>query len=54
MWVVVGDIHEKSPCFIRIGIFEAFSSLQVKAVKRKHRRACVLFIDGTTNEKKKG
>ncbi|NXM04168.1 MUM1 protein, partial [Tyrannus savana] len=26
----------------------------VKAVKRKHRRACVLFIDGTTNEKKKG
>ncbi|NXG05546.1 MUM1 protein, partial [Sakesphorus luctuosus] len=26
----------------------------VKTVKRKHRRACVLFIDGTTNEKKKG
>ncbi|NXU16205.1 MUM1 protein, partial [Pardalotus punctatus] len=26
----------------------------VKAVKRKHRRACVLFIDGTTNKKKKG
>ncbi|NWT04707.1 MUM1 protein, partial [Mionectes macconnelli] len=26
----------------------------VKAVKRKHRKACVLFIDGTTNEKKKG
>ncbi|RLV63831.1 hypothetical protein DV515_00017869 [Chloebia gouldiae] len=26
----------------------------VKAVKRKQRRACVLFIDGTTNEKKKG
>ncbi|NXH50295.1 MUM1 protein, partial [Dicaeum eximium] len=26
----------------------------VKAVKRKHKRACVLFIDGTTNEKKKG
>uniref|UniRef100_A0A8C3NC47 Uncharacterized protein n=1 Tax=Geospiza parvula TaxID=87175 RepID=A0A8C3NC47_GEOPR len=25
----------------------------VKAVKRKHRRARVLFIDGTTNEKKK-
>ncbi|NXA07417.1 MUM1 protein, partial [Sapayoa aenigma] len=26
----------------------------VKTVKRKHRRACVLFIDGTTNEKKRG
>ncbi|NXO68630.1 MUM1 protein, partial [Phainopepla nitens] len=26
----------------------------VKAVKRKHRKACVLFIDDTTNEKKKG
>ncbi|NXL77475.1 MUM1 protein, partial [Leptocoma aspasia] len=26
----------------------------VKTVKRKHKRACVLFIDGTTNEKKKG
>ncbi|NXT63396.1 MUM1 protein, partial [Chaetops frenatus] len=26
----------------------------VKAVKRKHRRAYVLFIDGTMNEKKKG
>ncbi|XP_032568276.1 PWWP domain-containing DNA repair factor 3A isoform X1 [Chiroxiphia lanceolata] len=26
----------------------------VKTVKRKPRRACVLFIDGTTNEKKKG
>ncbi|NWX56057.1 MUM1 protein, partial [Promerops cafer] len=26
----------------------------VKAVKRKQRKACVLFIDGTTNEKKKG
>ncbi|NWV71057.1 MUM1 protein, partial [Malurus elegans] len=26
----------------------------VKAVKRKPRRACVLFIDGTTNEKKRG
>ncbi|NXM30677.1 MUM1 protein, partial [Oxyruncus cristatus] len=26
----------------------------VKAVKQKHRKACVLFIDGTTNEKKKG
>ncbi|NXG23411.1 MUM1 protein, partial [Grallaria varia] len=26
----------------------------VKTVKRKHRKACVLFIDGTTNEKKKG
>ncbi|OWK63304.1 PWWP domain-containing protein MUM1 [Lonchura striata] len=26
----------------------------VKAVKRKHQRACVLFIDGTINEKKKG
>ncbi|NWV24559.1 MUM1 protein, partial [Origma solitaria] len=26
----------------------------VKAVKRKHKRACVLFIDGTTNKKKKG
>ncbi|NWV34121.1 MUM1 protein, partial [Grantiella picta] len=26
----------------------------VKAVKRKHKRACVLFIDGTMNKKKKG
>ncbi|NXF13646.1 MUM1 protein, partial [Smithornis capensis] len=26
----------------------------VKTVKRKHHRACVLFIDGTTNEKKRG
>ncbi|NWU84727.1 MUM1 protein, partial [Onychorhynchus coronatus] len=26
----------------------------VKTVKRKHKRACVLFIDGTINEKKKG
>ncbi|NXG72213.1 MUM1 protein, partial [Baryphthengus martii] len=26
----------------------------VKNVKRKHRKACVLLIDGTTNEKKKG
>ncbi|XP_009074923.1 PREDICTED: PWWP domain-containing protein MUM1 [Acanthisitta chloris] len=26
----------------------------VKAVKRKQRKACVLFIDGTTNERKKG
>ncbi|XP_068012371.1 PWWP domain-containing DNA repair factor 3A [Melanerpes formicivorus] len=26
----------------------------VKNVKRKHRKACVLLIDGTTNERKKG
>ncbi|NXM71929.1 MUM1 protein, partial [Serilophus lunatus] len=26
----------------------------VKTVKRKHKRACVLFIDGTINEKKRG
>ncbi|NXE29020.1 MUM1 protein, partial [Ardeotis kori] len=26
----------------------------VKNVKQKHRRACVLFIDGTTSDKKKG
>lgn len=27
---------------------------QVKNVKRKHRKACVLLIEGNTNDKKKG
>lgn len=33
---------------------ETLSFRQVKKVKRKHRKAYVLLIDGTTSEKKKG
>ena len=36
------------------GANETLSFQQVKNVKRKHKKACVLLIEGNTNEKKKG
>lgn len=52
------NIDGKRSCFVRVlGFWDANETLsfqQVKNVKRKHRKACVLLIEGNTNDKKKG